>query len=67
MWLTWNTLPVKWTHVIRVVLVSVALVSVVLCVSACTGSTHSSSPRSGMPSEGEYGRSRTSGNGGNGY
>jgi hypothetical protein len=62
MWPTWNTLPAEWTHVIRVV-----LVSVVLCVSACTGPTHSSSPRSEMPSEGEYGRSKTSGNGGNGY
>jgi len=62
MWPTWNTLPTGWTHAMRV-----GLVFMVLCMSACTALSHSSSNPSGMPSEGGYAGPKDSGNGGNGY
>jgi hypothetical protein len=55
---TWNTLPVGWTYMMRVVLVSIALF-----VSACTAPGHSISNPSGIPSEGGYAGPKGSGNG----
>jgi hypothetical protein len=62
MWPTWNTIPIGWTHAIRV-----GLVCMVLCMSACTALSDSSSNPSGMPSEGESAGLKGSGTGGNGY
>jgi hypothetical protein len=47
MWQPWNTVRTWWKHVMRVV-----VVAVVVCVSACTTPTGSSSNPSGQPPEG---------------
>jgi hypothetical protein len=64
MWLTRETLPTWWNHVMRVV-----LVAVVLCVSAsaCTTPRRSGSTPAALPPEGGYTGPRDSGNGGGGY
>jgi hypothetical protein len=54
----WNALPVGWTYMMRVVLVSIALF-----VSACTAPGHPISNPSGIPSEGGYAEPKGSGNG----
>jgi hypothetical protein len=59
---TLNTLPAWWNRVMRV-----ALVFMVLLVSACTGPGHSSSNPTGMPPEGGYAGPKDSSNGGGGY
>jgi hypothetical protein len=61
-WPTGHTIPTGWTHAMRV-----GLVCMVLCLSACTALSHSSSNPSGMRSEGDYAGPKDSGNGGNGY
>jgi hypothetical protein len=61
MWPTWNSVSTRWHHILRVMVVSVAL-----CVSACTGPGHSSSTPSANPSLGGYAGPKDSGNG-NGY
>jgi hypothetical protein len=45
MWPTWRTIPIRWHHIMRVMVVFVAFF-----VSACTGPGHSSSNPSDMPS-----------------
>jgi hypothetical protein len=46
MWHTWDIVPTGWKSVI-----ALALVAVVLSVSACSAPGHVSSPPSGAPTE----------------
>jgi hypothetical protein len=54
---SWNTLPLGWTYMMRVVLVSIALF-----VSACTAPGHPISNPSDILSEGGYAGPKGSGN-----
>ena len=62
MWPTLNTVPVWWNRVMWV-----ALLFMVLLVSACTAPGHSGTNPTGMPPEGGYAGPKDSGNGGGGY
>jgi hypothetical protein len=64
MWPTWGTLPPWWHHVMRVVLVVVALC---LSASACTTSGRSGSTPAALPHEGGYVGPRDSGKSGDGF
>jgi hypothetical protein len=59
MWQAWNTVPTRWPHLRRVMVVSVGLF-----VSACTAPSRSGSAPAALPPEGGH---AGSGNGRGGY
>jgi hypothetical protein len=59
---TWNSVVTRWHGLMLVMVVSVGV-----CVSACTAPSSSSSHPTTIPSEGGYAGPKDSGNGGNGY